>query len=258
VVECLRQHGVTHVFCIPGAKIDAVFDVLRAADEIELVVCRREQNAAFSAGGICCITGRPGVALVTLGPGGTKLVTGLATATSEGDPFIAIGGNAPNKMRLHATHQNLKNVTLFEAATRYSNEVIDPGTIPKVIANTFRVALATPQGAASDVCTADVDVEPCSRVSPVMLGPAADALVAEAARRIEADRCPSCSSACGPARPRSPPRSTAVSRAARPLSSAPSRPPALSPWTTWTASLAGWAFSAISRVMHSWPNPTWW
>ncbi len=195
VVECLRRQGVTHVFGIPGAKIDAVYDALRAADDIELVVCRHEQNAAFVAGGIGRMTGRPGVALVTSGPGVTNLVTGLATATSEGDPVIAIGGNAPNQMRLHATHQNLNNVALFEAATRYSNEVIDPRTIPEVMANAFRAALTTPQGAAfvslpSDVCTADVDVEASGRVDPVPLGSAPDEIVAEAAAAIETASMP--------------------------------------------------------------------
>jgi acetolactate synthase-1/2/3 large subunit len=195
VVECLRRQGVTHVFGIPGAKIDAVFDALRAADDIELVVCRHEQNAAFIAGGIGRMTGRPGVALETSGPGVTNLVTGLATATSEGDPVIAIGGNAPNRMRLHATHQNLDNVALLGAATRYSNEVIDARTIPEVIANAFRSALTTPQGAAfvslpSDVCAAEVDAEAGGWVAPIALGHAPDSLIAEVAREIEAASMP--------------------------------------------------------------------
>ena len=72
------------VFGVPGAKIDKVFDSL-VDSKIKTVVCRHEQNAAFIAAGIGRMTGKAGVALVTSGPGCANLVTGLATATSEGD-----------------------------------------------------------------------------------------------------------------------------------------------------------------------------
>src|SRR5689334_17695415 len=82
VVETLEAQGVTHVFGVPGAKIDKVFDRLRDS-KIKTVVCRHEQNAAFIAGGIGRMTGKAGVALVTSGPGVSNLTTGLATANSE-------------------------------------------------------------------------------------------------------------------------------------------------------------------------------
>src|SRR6202051_945448 len=91
VVEMLENHGVKHVFGIPGAKIDKVFDTL-ADSSITTVVCRHEQNAAFIAGGIGRMTGKAGVVVATSGPGVSNLATGLATATSEGDPVVAIGG----------------------------------------------------------------------------------------------------------------------------------------------------------------------
>ncbi|MGO9508232.1 MAG: thiamine pyrophosphate-binding protein, partial [Mycobacterium sp.] len=64
VVETLSAYGIRHVFGVPGAKIDAVFDALLDSD-IELVVCRHEQNAAFMAAAVGRLTGTPGVALVT-------------------------------------------------------------------------------------------------------------------------------------------------------------------------------------------------
>src|ERR1700748_2703742 len=91
VVRALEAKGVTHVFGIPGAKIDAVFDAL-IDSTIETVVCRHEQNAAFIAGGIGRMTGKAGVAIGPSGPGVSNLVTGLATANSEGDPIVALGG----------------------------------------------------------------------------------------------------------------------------------------------------------------------
>ena len=79
VVETLEAHGVTHVFGVPGAKIDKVFDRLKDSS-IKTVVCRHEQNAAFIAGGIGRMTGKAGIALVTSGPGVSNLATGLVTA----------------------------------------------------------------------------------------------------------------------------------------------------------------------------------
>src|ERR1700690_3745108 len=91
VVRTLEAHKVNWVFGVPGAKIDKVFDTL-VDSSIKTIVCRHEQNAAFIAGGIGRITGKAGVALVTSGPGVSNLVTGLATANSEGDPIVALGG----------------------------------------------------------------------------------------------------------------------------------------------------------------------
>jgi hypothetical protein len=91
VVETLEARGTKHVFGVSGAKIDKVYDRLLDSS-IQTVVCRHEQNAAFIAGGIGRLTGKAGVALVTSGPGVSNLVTGLATANSEGDPIVALGG----------------------------------------------------------------------------------------------------------------------------------------------------------------------
>src|SRR5260370_34808489 len=104
VVETLEAHGVKHVFGVPGAKIDKVFDRLRDSS-IKTVVCRHEQNAAFIAGGIGRMTGKTGVAIFTSGPGVSNLVTGLATANSEGDAMVALGGAVAVADRLKSLHQ---------------------------------------------------------------------------------------------------------------------------------------------------------
>jgi acetolactate synthase I/II/III large subunit len=90
LVKNLEAQGVEYVFGIPGAKIDKVFDTL-VDSKIQTVLCRHEQNAAFIAAGIGRMTGRAGVCIGTSGPGCSNLVTGLATATSEGDPVVALG-----------------------------------------------------------------------------------------------------------------------------------------------------------------------
>jgi thiamine pyrophosphate-dependent acetolactate synthase large subunit-like protein len=82
-----REAGVRD----PGAKIDKVFDSLLDSS-IEIIPVRHEANAAFMAAAVGRLTGKAGVALVTSGPGCSNLITGIATANSEGDPVVALGG----------------------------------------------------------------------------------------------------------------------------------------------------------------------
>src|SRR6201988_1927604 len=122
VVKTLEQNDVKWVFGIPGAKIDKVFNTLLDSS-IQTVVCRHEQNAAFIAGGIGRMTGKAGVALVTSGPGVSNLVTGLATANSEGDPMVALGGAVPTSESLKQVHQGLDGVSVCRPVTKYSVSV---------------------------------------------------------------------------------------------------------------------------------------
>src|ERR1700735_3798477 len=119
VVKTLEQRGVKWIFGIPGAKIDKVFDTL-VDSSIQTVVCRHEQNAAFIAGGIGRMTGKAGVAIATSGPGVSNLVTGLATANTEGDPMVALGGSVPVAERLKSVHQTLDSVSICKHISKYA------------------------------------------------------------------------------------------------------------------------------------------
>lgn len=146
IVRILENHGVTHVFGIPGAKIDSLFVALKHSS-IQLVLCRHEQNAAFMAAAFGRITGKVGVCLATSGPGVTNLVTGLATATSEGDPVLAIGGEVPVDERLKKTHQSLDATSLMKAATKYSSEVVTADQVGEALGNAIRIAESGRPGA---------------------------------------------------------------------------------------------------------------
>src|SRR6202045_3956613 len=137
VVRALEAQGVTHVFGVSGGKILEVFDALLDS-RIKTVVCRHEQNAAFIAGGIGRMTGKAGVVLVTSGPGCSNLVTGLATANSEGDPIVAIGGAVPLANRLKQIHQSMDTVSLFRPITKFSAEIDSGRAVSEVMANAFR------------------------------------------------------------------------------------------------------------------------
>lgn len=155
VVETLQAYGIRYVFGVPGAKIDAVYDALLDSD-IELVVCRHEQNAAFMAAAVGRLTGIPGAALVTSGPGTTNLATGLVTATTEQDPMIAICGAVARADRLKRTHQSMDAVGALKPFTKYTGEVNDPDNVPEAVANAIRAAATVPRGAAALVLPADV------------------------------------------------------------------------------------------------------
>ena len=188
VVQTLEAQGVTHVFGIPGAKIDAVFDAL-VDSKIKTVVCRHEQNAAFIAGGIGRMTGKAGVAIATSGPGVSNLVTGLATANSEGDPIVALGGAAPTSESLKLVHQSMDSVSVLRPVTKYSVSVGAPDAVGEAVANAFRAAESGRPGAAYVNLPKDIMAAPCAHdvlAQPKHsgLGPADSAAIAEAARLI--------------------------------------------------------------------------
>src|SRR6202041_196793 len=147
VVRALETHGVTPVFGIPGAKIDAVFNAL-VGSKIHTVVCRHEQNAAMIAGGIGRMTGKAGVAIATSGPGVSNLVTGLATANSEGDPVVALGGAVATSETLKQLHQTMDAVSICKPITKLSVTVAASDAVGEVMANAFRAAESGRPGAA--------------------------------------------------------------------------------------------------------------
>ncbi|MDQ0929515.1 acetolactate synthase-1/2/3 large subunit [Bacillus atrophaeus] len=194
VVDCLVEQGVTHVFGIPGAKIDAVFDALQDKGP-ELIVCRHEQNAAFMAAAVGRLTGKPGVCLVTSGPGASNLATGLLTANTEGDPVVALAGNVIRADRLKRTHQSLDNAALFQSITKYSVEVQDTGNIPEAVTNAFREASAGQAGAAfvsfpQDVVNEVTNIKNVRGIPTPKQGPAPDELISAAIAKIQTAKLP--------------------------------------------------------------------
>lgn len=199
VVEVLRAHGVRWVFGVPGAKIDPVFDALAAVQGETgaplLVTCRTEQNAVFMAAAIGRLTGIPGVVLVTSGPGTANLATGLLTATTEGDPVVAICGAVSRSQHLKRTHQAMDAVGMLRTVTVSASEVTAADNVAEAIVNAFRAATREPRGAAAvvlpyDVSTATTSIGFRDPITPAAVGGAATASVARAAALIRDARFP--------------------------------------------------------------------
>lgn len=194
VVKTLEQQSVKWVFGVPGAKIDKVFNTL-VDSSIQTVVCRHEQNAAFIAGGIGRMTGKAGVAIATSGPGVSNLVTGLATANTEGDPVIALGGAVPLADRLKKIHQSMDSVNLMKSVTKYSAEVDSPESVSEVMTTAFRNAESDRPGAAFVSLPMDIMMAPakCDVLTPPAYsgtGAADAAAIKEAARLINQAKRP--------------------------------------------------------------------
>ncbi|MAT80169.1 MAG: acetolactate synthase AlsS [Phycisphaerae bacterium] len=188
VVRCLEAQKVSHVFGIPGAKVDPLMEAL-ADGTPEFVVCRHEQNAAFIAGGIGRMTGRPGVCLTTSGPGVSNLATGLITATAEGHPVVALSGSVPSALENLDTHQTLDNVSLMRPVTKHAVSVRSADSVVSTMANAFRASMAPRPGAAFvslpyDIMLEEAGGRPVSTHAVPLSGPADHEGVLELAQRI--------------------------------------------------------------------------
>lgn len=146
---------------------------------------RHEANAAFMAGAVGRLTGKAGVAIATSGPGCSNLATGIATATSEGDPLVALGGSVKSTDRLKLVHQSMDTVTMFNPITKFCAEVDSSQSISETLANAFRHAESGRPGSAfltfpMDILNNEVDSPLLTPKSKPNLGAASDSAIQEA------------------------------------------------------------------------------
>ncbi len=168
LIDCLIAHDVKYIFGVPGASIMPILDILHDRGP-EFIVCRHEQNAVFMAQAWGRLTGQPGVCLATMGPGATNLVTGVATATADRDPVVALTGQTPRAQRFQNYHQNIDSAKLFAPITKWSVELEDTDVIPEAVAQAFRLAVTPRAGAThlafpTDILTGTSVLKPLIRL----------------------------------------------------------------------------------------------
>ena len=197
IVESLYNAGVRIVFGIPGAKVDSIFNALADHPEIRLIVCRHEQNAAFMAAVVGRLTGRPGVCIATSGPGASNLTTGLATATTEGDPVLAIVGIVPRSQSHKHTHQSLSIPDLLSSVCKSVLNIDVENQVSEVVLRSFRTASQFPQGSTCfaipmDVANAKPSVPafPSKAFTTPLYGSAPESNLARASELIAAAKLP--------------------------------------------------------------------
>ena len=100
-VRALKDEGVEYVFGYPGGAVLHIYDALFNQDDVVHILSRHEQGAAHAADGYARSTGKPGVVLVTSGPGATNAVTGIATAYLDSIPLVVFTGQVATALRGH-------------------------------------------------------------------------------------------------------------------------------------------------------------
>jgi len=143
----LRQEGVEHLFTLSGGHIAPIYDGC-VAEGIRIVDFRHEQAAAHAADGWARVTGRPGVAAVTAGPGVTDAVTGVANAYYADSPMLLLGGRAPLAEQRMGSLQEMDHVALLRSVTKWADTCWQTGRIADYAAEALRHATAGRQGPA--------------------------------------------------------------------------------------------------------------
>ena len=141
LVDQLVVHGVDAAFCVPGESYIAVLDALGDAP-IRLVSTRHEAAAATMAEAYGKLTGRPGVCLVTRGPGATHASVGLHTAYQDSTPLVLLVGQVPRPMLGREAFQELEYRPAFAGLVKWAGQIEDADRVPELVARAFAVAVS--------------------------------------------------------------------------------------------------------------------
>src|SRR5262244_324201 len=140
LVAALENEGVERIFGVPGEENLDLLEALHRSS-IDLVVTRHEQPAAFMAATYGRLTGKPGVALSTLGPGALNLATGAAYAYLGGMPLVLITGQKPIRTSRQAQFQIVDVIASMRPLTKYTRQIVSAASIPTLVREAFRTAV---------------------------------------------------------------------------------------------------------------------
>ncbi len=141
ILKALKDHSVEHVFGYPGGAVLPLYDELfKSNDSPHHILVRHEQGAAHAAEGYARSTGRPGVLIVTSGPGATNAVTGLTDAMMDSIPIVCISGQVPTHLIGTDAFQEADTVGITRACTKHNWLVKDPNDLARIIHEAFHVA----------------------------------------------------------------------------------------------------------------------
>src|SRR2546425_11904679 len=159
IVRCLENEGVSHVFGIPGEENLHLVDAL-SDSSIRYVLVRHEQAASFMAEVYGRLTGRAGVCSATLGPGAINLLLGVADATTNSTPLLALSAQVGMGRSYKESHQGVDLVSMFEPVTKWSALVATPSSVPEMVRKAFKLAQTERPGAVYLAVPEDVEKMP--------------------------------------------------------------------------------------------------
>ena len=169
LADGLVAHGSELAFCVPGESYLALLDGLyEHRDRFRIVNCRHEGAAANAADAYGKLTGRPGICMVTRGPGATHAATGVHTARQDSTPLILLVGQIARAERGRESFQELDYEAVFGSMAKWAFEIDDPARIPEVLARAYAVATSGRPGPVvlslpEDVLSGSADVADAPR-----------------------------------------------------------------------------------------------
>ncbi len=192
-VQCLLEEGVEYIFGIPGEENLDLLESLRTSG-IRLILTRHEQAAAFMAATYGRLTGKAGVALATLGPGATNLVTGVAYAQLGGMPLVVITGQKPIKKSKQGRFQILDIVETLSPLAKLAAQIPSADKIPSMVRQAFKLAESERPGAVhlelpEDIAREESDARLLKKILCRRPDPSQESVV-QAAEMIRAARRP--------------------------------------------------------------------
>ena len=182
LADQLALHGVELAFCVPGESYLALLDGLYTHREhLRVITCRHEAAAANAADAYGKLTGRPGVCMVTRGPGATHASTGVHTAMQDSTPLVLLVGQVPRAHRGREAFQEIDYEQMFGRMAKWVFEIDQPERIPEIVARAFATAVAGRPGPVvlalpEDVLAEMTDAPDAAVVPRAVSGPAPEAL----------------------------------------------------------------------------------
>ena len=140
LIRALQDEGVEYLFGYPGGASLHIYDALFKQQKLEHILVRHEQAATHMADGYARATGRPGVVLVTSGPGATNAITGIATAHMDSTPIVVISGQVPNPQIGTDAFQETDMVGISRPVVKHSFLIREASQIPEVVRKAFYIA----------------------------------------------------------------------------------------------------------------------
>ncbi len=176
LVDQLLVQGVNHAFCVPGESYLAVLDALHDARSIKLVINRHENGSAFMADAYAKLTGQPGVAFVTRGPGATNAAIGVHTAFQDSTPIIVFIGQVGSDFVEREAFQEVDYRRMFGQMTKWVAQIDRADRVPEFVARAFQVATSGRPGPVvlalpEDMQLAAADVPDAACHVPVQASP---------------------------------------------------------------------------------------
>jgi acetolactate synthase I/II/III large subunit len=176
LVDTLVAHGVDRVFCVPGESYLGLLDALHGRADIDTVVCRHEAGAGFMALADARLTGRPGVACVSRGPGASNAAIAVHTAQQDGVPFLLLVGQVAVRDLRRDAFQEIDYARMFGGIAKWTAEVADPARLAETLLRAIQVATTGVPGPVvialpEDVLTAPVPTVPVQPQARVRAAP---------------------------------------------------------------------------------------